>query len=153
MFARWSRTFPLYGKWLLLSTILEGGTWRKVTRSIDGWVYGIAARVNNGRHITELVCILLTSFVGCSVLVCRDKYRHLNCIYPLCTVNPSSVYWKGWRLYLIPLITINKAIASLLDSLKLGFESFFDYSTHTFRWHNSVFVSLRFGHPLCTLLW
>jgi hypothetical protein len=98
VFARWSRTFPLSGKWLLLFNILEGGTWRKVTRSIDGWVYGIGARVNNDRHITELICILLASFTGCSVLVCRVKYRHLNCIYPPCTANPSSVYWKGWRL-------------------------------------------------------
>jgi len=78
----------------------------------------------SGHHITELICILLTFFIGCSVLICRDKYRHLNWIYPLCTVNPSSVYWKAWGLDLIPLITINMTLVSLLDSLKLGFETF-----------------------------
>jgi len=124
VFARWSRTFPLSGKLLLLSTILEGGTWRKVTRSIDGWVYGIGARGIKGRHVTELVCILLTSCIGCSVLVCWNKYRHLNWIYPLCTANPSSVYWKGWQLNPSPLITINMTLVRHLDSLKLSFETF-----------------------------
>lgn len=123
VFARWSWTFPLSGKWLLLS-ILEGGTWRKVIRSIDEWLYGIAVHVIKGRHIKELVCILLTPFIQCSVLICRDDYWHLNWIYPLCTVNPSSVYWKGWWLDLSPLITINRTLVRLLNSLKLGFETF-----------------------------